>query len=120
MGLLSKIKDRLQNRVPSGMKRSKQWPTVRKAYLKKHPTCAMCGGNKKIEVHHVIPFHVDPSLELRESNLMTLCEAKKYGVTCHQFFGHLGDYRDFNFEVRKDAQDWHEKLFLARLGVLKK
>jgi 5-methylcytosine-specific restriction enzyme A len=53
----------------------------------------MCGGTKKLQVHHIYPVHISPRLELEPSNLITLCRAKKYGLDCHLFIGHRGDFR---------------------------
>lgn len=80
--------------------RSKKWPEVRNAHLKKHPTCAACGRKKKLEVHHVVPFQVDPSLELEESNLITLCS---HATECHLSIGHLGSFHSYNSTVREDS-----------------
>ena len=93
-----------------GAIRSNQWPKIRKIHLEKFPNCALCGGNKIIEVHHIIPFNIDPSKELDPSNLITLCESGKNGIVCHRSFGHLGNYQSFNTEVIKDAETWKEKL----------
>lgn len=102
--------DRLQGKAPKGKKRSSKWRKVRAAHVKRNPTCAVCGGTKKLEVHHIIPFHECPGLELVPENLMTLCESKKKGVTCHQFFGHLGNYKKWNETVREDVVIWNRKL----------
>lgn len=112
--VLKRLKDRLQGKAPKGAKRSSQWRMVRAEHLQSHPTCALCGGKRKLEVHHVVPFHVDPSLELSPVNLITLCEAKALGITCHQFMGHLGNYRLFNPNVLGDAEQWRGKLAAAR------
>ena len=80
----------------TGRKRSSEWRYVRRDYLKRNPTCACCGGDKKLEVHHIVPFHVAPALELEPDNLMTLCRMKKYGIHCHLFVGHKGNYQDVN------------------------
>lgn len=90
--------------------RSNQWPKVRAEYLKTHPVCAVCGGTKKLEVHHIIPVHIDADKELDPNNLITLCEAKKYGVNCHLFFGHLGNYKKYNPFVARDAAEWNIKI----------
>lgn len=108
--LLGHIKDRIQGKAPAGAKRSAQWPGVRKAHLATNPTCSVCGGKNKLEVHHMMPFHLDPSLELNPSNLITLCESKKSGITCHLFFGHLGSYKRFNPRVMDDSKTWQAKL----------
>ncbi len=90
--------------------RSSQWPKARKEFLMKNPNCAVCNGTVKNEIHHVLPFAKFPNLELEPRNFITLCESKKKGVTCHQFFGHLGNYKDYNLDVREDAEIWHKKL----------
>jgi len=108
--LITYIKDRVTNKAPVGVRRSSQWPKVRKLFLKVNPICAVCGENKKLEVHHIIPFHVDPTLELDLDNLITLCESKKKGSNCHLLFGHHGDYKKFNKDVKKDASIWSQKL----------
>ena len=90
--------------------RSDKWPRVRKAFLKDHPTCAVCGGKVKLEAHHCLPFHLDPSKELDPSNLIPLCEANKGGSNCHLLFGHLGNFEAFNPDVRADAAAWNKKI----------
>ena len=79
--------------------RSSQWQTVRRRFLNANPTCAACGQSDGLEVHHVVPFHVDRSLELEPSNLITLC-----GSDCHYLFGHLKDWTSWNKNVRTDCQ----------------
>jgi 5-methylcytosine-specific restriction protein A len=91
-------------------KRSSHWPTVRKNHVKNNPTCALCEGTKKLEVHHIKPFHLHPELELDPDNLITLCEDKGNGVYCHLFFGHLGNYKSLNENVREDVELWRNKL----------
>ena len=90
--------------------RSPKWPAVRAAHLKAHPTCEACGeGNTKIlNVHHVVPFHIDPTKELDEANLITLCEGSV--VNCHLHFGHLRNWKSWNVDVRKDAAEWLKKI----------
>jgi len=104
------IKDRLQGKAPKGARRSKHWERVRKEYLKTHTYCEVCGSIKKIEVHHIQPFHVKPELELEPQNLITLCELKKNGLNCHLAFGHAGSYRSHNKDVIADARYWNVKI----------
>ncbi len=116
MAILKLIKDRIQGKAPAGAKRSSKWPTVRKAHLEINPRCAVCGGTKKTEVHHKVPFHQDPSKELDLDNLITLCEDWSYGINCHLLVGHLGNYKNENPDVEKDAKNWNEKLLKAKQG----
>ncbi len=100
----------MQGKAPKGSRRSSKWRRVRAEHLKKNPKCAACGSSKKIEVHHLFPFHLFPDLELRIDNLITLCERKKYGVNCHLAWGHNGRYTDFNANVEIDTKAWMTKL----------
>ncbi len=93
-----------------GAMRSPKWPGVRKEHLEKNPNCALCGGNKTIEVHHIRPFHLNPELELEPTNLITLCESGDNGIVCHRAFGHLGNYKNVNLDVVKDTKEWNKKL----------
>lgn len=95
---------------PATAKRSSHWPKIRKEFIAKNPICAMCGGDKKLEVHHVHAFHLHPDLELDPTNLITLCENDKNGVNCHLLFGHLGNFKSFNLNVHADAIEWNSKI----------
>jgi len=110
MTLLKQLRDTWQGKAPLTAKRSSKWSSVRKAHLEEHPTCAVCGGTKKLEVHHIIPFHENPSLELDPHNLITLCESASKGILCHMFIGHLGNYRTVNPSAVADAASWNKKL----------
>ena len=84
--------------------RSTEWPRIRASYLKGHPACAVCGTKKDIDVHHCIPYHIEPDLELNLHNLLTLC-------TKHHFlFGHLQNWSSWNDRVRHDAEEWYNKI----------
>jgi 5-methylcytosine-specific restriction protein A len=87
MPIIKHLVDAAKGKHPITAARSPHWSTVRKRHLEKFPTCAVCGGNVKLQVHHRHPFHLHPELELEESNLITLCEAP--GRNCHLIFGHL-------------------------------
>ena len=97
-------------KAPKGAKRSTKWPAARKAFLKLNPACAMCGGKKKLEVHHIRPFHLHPELELDQTNFIVLCENKADGANCHLLFGHLGSFKSFNVNVKEDAASWAAKI----------
>lgn len=99
MSVIKRIKDAITGKARVSDRRSSKWPSVRAAYLERNPACAACGGTKKLEVHHIVPFHVDPSLELSESNLVTLCESWRNGMNCHLLVGHKGSYRRWNKRV---------------------
>ena len=108
--ILKTLQDAIEGKAPLKALRSSKWPSVRKNHLKDFPCCAVCGGIKKLEVHHIIPFNDNPSLELEPSNLITLCESKSFGIVCHLLIGHLGNYRKTNSNVTEDAKIWNDKL----------
>lgn len=101
LDLLIKIRDWWQNK-PQGVLRGLRasgWRTVRTQHLEKEPFCQYCGGKNKLEVHHIIPFYIDPSKELTESNLITLCEG--LGKNCHFVHGHLKNWKKYNPNIRE-------------------
>lgn len=89
-----------------GVPRSSHWTSVRREHLKLSPTCAVCGGTRDIEVHHIKPYNLFPELELVPSNLITLCNHFYH----HLYFGHLGSYSSFNQSIRSDALDWFNRI----------
>lgn len=105
------LKDRLEGKAEKGEKRSSQWRKTKKAYYAKYgKRCAFCGSKKKIELHHIIPFNVDPSLELEESNLLPLCDGGgDNGMKSCHFFAHLGDWKRFNPNIREDCLIWSSR-----------
>ena len=91
-----------------GLPRSSEWRVVREKWLKDHPQCAVCGSTKDVVPHHIVPFHVDPSLELDLNNLITLCETKSFN--CHLFFGHFKHWTRSNPNIKIDAEYWKSRL----------
>lgn len=80
--------------------RSPHWPAVEKAHLKDHPSCAACGSTILLNVHHALPFHLHPELELDPKNLITLCVLNK----CHVEIGHGDDFKAYVPDVRIYAE----------------
>jgi hypothetical protein len=111
MEFIRNLRDKIQGKIPEGKKRSPRWAGVRKAHLARFPTCALCGGARNLEVHHIFPFHLKPELELDPTNLITLCEAGNFGIkSCHRAIGHFGDWHRINLHVVRDAAYWNKKL----------
>jgi len=104
------LKDRIQGKAEKGDKRSGKWRKVRAKHLETNGKCYCCGLKTKLEVHHIIPFNLAPDLELNPENLITLCENRKWGITCHLLVGHLGNYKRINSSVAVDAMTWRMKL----------
>lgn len=95
---------RLITKVVEG--RSSKWAGVRKNHLTKHPLCTACGKNKNLEVHHILPFHLFPELELEESNLITLCDGNK----CHIRIGHCFNWKAYNPFVINDSLFQYQRI----------
>ncbi|MFZ0928179.1 MAG: HNH endonuclease [Syntrophobacteraceae bacterium] len=105
--------------------RSPKWHKVEQEHLEKEPECQRCGArsartegkglrtkegqerNVKLQVHHIQPFHLHPELELDPENFITLCEEGGY-LNCHFMYGHLGDWKTFNPDIRKQCEE-HKK-----------
>lgn len=87
------------------LSRSYKWRKVRNNFIKQHPRCAVCGKDKKLQVHHIIPVSVDQTKELEYNNLITLCASP-----CHLLFGHLNNYSSYNKDVVKDAAYFLNKI----------
>lgn len=84
--------------------RSPSWPKARERWLAVHPTCEVCGALANVEVHHIVPVHIDKSGELNESNFITLCRDDHYA------FGHLRNWNSYNIDVVQDAALWKQKI----------
>lgn len=87
--------------------RSAGWTKVRKDHIKNNPSCAACGRQDGLEVHHIKDFSENPELELDPTNLITLCDK---GTKCHLTFGHLGNWKSINPEVIEDSKWFLEKV----------
>ena len=81
--------------------RSSKWPKERAEYLLIRPQCEACGAEHDTQVHHVIPFHVRPDLELDRRNFIGLCGP--HGCNAHFRLGHLGNWNKENPRVREEA-----------------
>lgn len=82
---------------PGDAGRSPQWSAVRDRFIKANPRCAACGSAKRLEAHHVLPFHVHPELELSPANLVPLCRP------CHLSIGHGYDWSAWRPDCRRLA-----------------
>lgn len=84
--------------------RSNDWTKTRKEFLKNNNSCKACGKTTDLEVHHIEPFHINPSRELDITNLITLCSNH------HLVFGHLMDWKSWNINVVKDCAEYLDKV----------
>lgn len=105
------IQDRISGKAPKGAKRNPGWTKFRKTHLNQFPDCYVCGAVTKLQVHHIVPFHVAPDLELNPENVLTLCTGGKHkGLNCHLIFGHHGNYKKVNIDCLDEAVYWRGKL----------
>jgi hypothetical protein len=85
-----------------GASRSPLWDALRDSFIK-GKVCAVCGGTKHLQLHHIKPFHLQPELELDPQNLIPLCEGNK-NMNCHLVLGHYQNFATkFNPSVVEDA-----------------
>lgn len=82
-------------------RRSGGWPAVRAQHLKREGWCRVCGSVVSLEAHHIIPFSVNPSLELNPGNLITICDRPE--TRCHLRKAHLGSWRRYNPNICREA-----------------
>ena len=117
MTIINHLVGVIQGKHPMASKRSSHWSTVRKTFLGSNPKCAVCNGTTKLEVHHKVPFHLKPELELDQNNLIILCESDHNGINCHLAFGHLGNFKSLNPDVVIDTTLWNDKISKRKLGL---
>lgn len=95
--------------ISFGVARSGKWSRLRDTFLK-GKECALCGGKKGLQAHHIKPFHLYPEDELNMDNLVALCEGKST-INCHLIFGHFGDFRSkWNPDILSDIKRWAEHI----------
>ena len=94
------------NPVEQLVQRHRAWAEIAKDFLRLFPKCAVCGTTDGVVPHHILPVHFPggKDVELEWSNLMTLCPRD------HLLFGHLGDWKAANPDVRLDAAWMREKM----------
>lgn len=83
--------------------RSSKWPALRAAHLRTQNACQWCGTEEDVEVHHVVPVHRCPEMELDSTNLISLCAHD------HLVIGHFGSWKSWNVTVRDDCHRWQLK-----------
>ena len=102
--LLQFLKDKWRGNL-FGAARSSQWSQTKRDFEILHPKiCPVCGTKKKIELHHLKPFHLSPELENDFNNLMWGCRDH------HYFVYHLMSWKSFNINAKEDAKVWLEKI----------
>lgn len=85
---------------------------AKKAYATIRPECAICGNPSNIEIHHVIPVHIDISLACNFDNFVAACDTGNNG--CHRWLCHFGDFKNkWNLDIRQYAIA--SRLFLEKM-----
>ena len=93
-----------QHDLVFGTPRSPHWHAVQHQTVKEHPYCAACGSTEDLNVHHKLPFHVRPDLEVTPSNLIVLCRVHHFDL------GHLRNWNKWNPNVQQDADEMYYHL----------
>jgi len=86
-----------------GVTRSSKWPAARDEFLKVNTKCAACGGTLHLQVHHKMPFHTNPSMELDPANFIVLCMGPN---ECHVHVGHGDSFHYYNPNVDPDSLEF--------------
>lgn len=81
--------------------------------------CAACGSTKYLEVHHIVPVHVNNKRASDLNNLITLCDGPNgSNSSCHRYIGHLGNFRsDYNKFIREHC--WLQRRGMERVSARK-
>ncbi len=82
--------------------RSSKWGGVRKSILKENQKCACCGSNILLQVHHFLPYHKHPELELDPKNLVVMCMSKN---ECHLLVAHGDNFKKYNPYLAADLKN---------------
>ena len=87
-----------------------EWRKVRNEHIEHESCCQMCALTRKLEVHHVQPWHIAPDLRYDLENLITLCRE------CHFRFGHYLNWKLSNPEIRSMCKFIQERnpIFIGR------
>jgi len=112
----------LREHIIKPVRRSSKWRKVRKYHIQSNPVCAICGNTKTLEVHHIVPFHIDPKLELNPENLITLCDHKNR--SCHRLIGHMSNWKNVNPFIVEDVQYLNNRIklvneYMKKIGKIK-
>lgn len=95
--ILKRLPRRMQpHKLLRWCRRRNDWRQLKAQHLRKEPCCQACGRRGELDVHHIVPVHIAPALELDPQNLITLC-----ATPCHLVFGHLMSYNCYNKDVRR-------------------
>ena len=77
-------------------------------------SCAVCGGTKKVQAHHLFPRHIWPQLMYDERYWYPLCRANPT-MDCHCIVGHGGNFSGFNPYAVSMAEMLRPILFANKL-----
>jgi len=97
----------------SSAPRSPHWETVRRKFIN-GKKCAGCESSSTLEAHHIVPFDVNPDLELEPNNLICLCRE------CHFQLGHLRNWSAYNPSVIDDSAVYLQRFLESRLRLKRK
>jgi len=63
---------------------------AKRIYREANPRCALTGVKANVQVHHMIPVHIDRRLAACQTNLITL------SASTHFWAAHLSNYKHYN------------------------
>lgn len=88
----------------TGKPRHKDWYKKSRIFITKQPWCSACGVKelKNLVVHHKIPVHIAPELEMVETNWKVICETPS--MNCHLYIAHLKIWTSYNKDIDEDCE----------------
>jgi len=91
-----------------------KWEDFEHKYYKTHAKiCHACNETIHVDLHHIQPRHISPSLIFTISNLIPLCRC------CHFRIGHLLNWDNYNSTIIKDASTLHTQLMVRKSRTIK-
>lgn len=95
-----------------GIWRSKWQFKIREEMAKADPLCRRCRILDGVDIHHVVPVHVDPSRALDRGNVTLLCEpchnamhSEQGWQTSHYLYGALAKVDEIDYRGREETYD---------------
>ena len=92
----------------TGAPRNPAWARESQKWLRDQDGCAVCGETIGVEVHHIRPFHLFPELEMDPDNWLALSRP------WHLYLGHLGNWSNWNPDVKSDADRFARAITVFR------
>jgi hypothetical protein len=80
----------------------------KKIYAKDNNTCQYCGGNHRINAHHIYTYHDNKDIGFEIDNGITLC--KKCHIAFHKEYGMTNNYNQLITWLKEKCNDYRNDI----------